>query len=230
MTITAQDRLSTLAELVEQRQQLDRRIAAEALEARDHESLRAIGDVLGMAPSSTLEFLGRAAQQASSTTLDDAVIVAARDAYELYVRFDVDASVSVYACQVGRTFRNAKYLGFYLDKTIRPEIARILYIEPYVEYSSEWIERIVRRGRPYDEQLAEVMRLLIESGKRGGRHEPDNEIVILTRPEDDRSIQMSQPIVHTAHGPWTRRQRYASAAALRQSPGTTDELARLMRP
>jgi hypothetical protein len=226
MTLVSQNRLSSLAELVERRQRLDREIAAEALGAQ-HEgvAVRAIGAALGVAPSTALEFLSRAAQKAGSATLDDVVIVAAKSAYDLYLRF------GVYACQPRRTFRTSQWMGFYLDKTIQPEIPRILHIEPYIEYTDEWIQRLALRGGPYDQQLADAVRDLRDSGARPAPGDPaNNEIVILTPPEDDRSIALSQAIAHIGYGAWTRGQRYASAAALRQSPATTADLARLMRP
>src|SRR5690348_5060070 len=110
MTLVIPDRLSTLAELVDQRRQLDTAIAAEALSAQhDGMGVRAISDALGVAPSTALEFLGRAAKQAGAATLDDVVIVAAKSAYQLYLDF------GVYACQCWRTFRDAQWMGFYLD-------------------------------------------------------------------------------------------------------------------
>jgi hypothetical protein len=226
MTRVLEDRFSTLAGLVEQGQQLDREIAAEALGAqREGVSVRAIGDALGVAPSTALEYLSRAAQKAGSATLDDVVIVAAKSAYDLYLRF------GVYACQPRRTFRTAQWMGFYLDKTIQPEIPRILHIEPYIEYTDEWIQRLTVHGGPYDQQLANAVRDLRDSGARPAPGDPaNNEIVILTPPEDDRSIALSRAIAHIGYGAGTRGQRYTSAAALRQSPATTVDLARLMRP
>ena len=90
--------------------------------------------------------------------MGDAVIVAAKSAYDLYLRF------GVYACQPRRTFRTAQWMGFYLDKTIQPEIPRILHIEPYIEYTDEWIQRLTLRGGPYDPQLAAAVRELRERG------------------------------------------------------------------
>jgi hypothetical protein len=219
-----QKRDPRLKELVEQRQRLDEQIATKALEAsREGVSLRVIGDALGVAPSTALEFLNRAkAMHGASAALDDVVVVAAKSAYDLYLGF------GVYACQVGRRFRNAEWMGFYLKKTIQREFARILHIEQFVQYTDTFIERIAARGGQYDEHLANVVRQLRNSGERpaGGT----NEIVILSSRESNRSLVLDRPIIHTGYGAWTQSQRYVSSVALRLYPATTAELARLMTP
>lgn len=214
--------LAELATLVERRDQLEREIATVALDAQyQGASIRRISEVLGIAPSTALELLNRSAEAAGSGTTDDVVIVAAASAYDLYLRF------GVYACQVGRRFREAKWMGFYRSKRIEAEVPRILHIEPYVKYEDEFIDDLAARGGKYDRRIADVVRELRDSGARpaGGT----NEIVLLSPRTDPATIVLTAPIVHEGFAAWVRGQRYASSSALKRSR-TTGDLAALTRP
>lgn len=179
-------------------------------------SIRTIAAALDVSPSTAHELVNR-----TKAVPDDVVIVAARWAYQLYLDW------GVYSCQEYRGFRSAEWMGWYLDKTIQPEIARILHIEPYVEYTDAFIERLAARGGSYDERLASTVRSLRDSGARP--EDGSNEIVLLSRHDDKaRSLILDQPIIHRGYGAWTRWQRYASSEVLRQQPATTHDLARLM--
>jgi hypothetical protein len=221
-TLEPEGVLAELASLVEHRNRLDKQIAAAALDAQyQGASVRRISDVLGVAPSTTLELLNRVAIAAGSGANDDVVIVAAASAYDLYLRF------GVYACQVGRRFRNAQWLGFYRSKTIEPEIPRILHVEPYVKYEDDFVAELAKRGGQFDRRVADIVRELRDSGARpaGGT----NEIVLLSPPHDSATIVLKNPIAHHGFAAWVRGQRYASSSALKRSR-TTAELAALMRP
>lgn len=215
--------IKDLSALAEQRRKLDHQIAAGALAAEaEGVSMREIAAALDVAPSTAHELVKR-----TKAVPDDVVVVAARWAYQLCLDCNDALGFGVYSCQEYRGFRSADWMGWYLDKAIRPEFGRILHVEGEVSYTDSFIEALAARGGQYDEQTAAAVRWLRDSGARP--EHGTNEIVLLSGRDDKaRSLILEQPIVHHGRGAWTRRQRYVSSEVLRQQPATTHDLARLM--
>jgi len=107
----------------------------------------------------------------------DVVVVAAREAYLEYLR------TSAYVCQSGRTFTEGlTHLGFYADRAIQPEIARIRHRMDALVFSEERAERLAIGEDPRGDELADLIRtLLAESTRAAG--EP-YQVFLLSSPTD----------------------------------------------
>lgn len=165
----------------------------------------------------------------STTSVEraDTVIVAANKlAYDEYRR------LSAYICQPAsspgsqktRTFRpDLQRLGFYRNKQIEPEIARIIKHYPSVPFTSEEAVRLQDDEDPSSSRLGQVIeKTLAEGGRHPG---PYQQVFLLTGPNDPETLRLPQPILHQAPFAWTQHQRYTLEAALNTFPKTTEELA-----
>ncbi len=143
---------------------------------------------------------------------DDTVVVAARRAYDDYLRY------SAYICQPGRSFKpGLTHLGFY----------RLGQIEPLVPAIRERIDNVTI-DRSHDGPLGSLLERLIEDGAKdeGGT----NQIFLLSPPDDEATRQLTKPIENTTlttsgrKWAWTLGQRYVSLEALTSGVETTGEL------
>jgi hypothetical protein len=153
----------------------------------------------------------------------DVVIVAAREAYPEY------QEVSAYVCQPGRAFAGGiTHLGFYAQGAIRPEIARIVYREDNVTFSSQEADARADSGSDHDQQMADVIRRLLDDGPRteGNAYQ----VFLLSGPDEPGTVKLPQAIVNTTKAAsgrswaWTLGQRYTSLESLLTHPATTTEL------
>jgi hypothetical protein len=146
---------------------------------------------------------------------DDAVIVAARDAYPAYLKY------SAYICQLGRTFRpGIERLGFYTRKAIQPELPRILLHLAAIEISATSADAVAASGAAHADRLAALLRTLDADGTVWAGAE--KQLFLLSEPESDKTLRLSAPVEHLPPNAWTQGQRYVSSAALARANTTAD--------
>lgn len=143
---------------------------------------------------------------------DDTVVVAARSAYDDYLRF------SAYICQPGRAFKpGLTHMGFYRSGQIEPKVPAIVARVDNVILGSDVEERL----QPLVDQL-----LRDDARVEGQAHQ----VFLLTEPDDPNTVDLPSPIRNTtttASGrawAWTLGQRYVTLKALRSGVETTAEL------
>ncbi len=145
---------------------------------------------------------------------EDVVIVAARRAYPFYKQ------AHAYHCQAGRPFRDGlRYLGFYTEKEIKPEIASIVGMRDNVIVSDETVESLSRSDSHVERLIADAVRATLEE-------DPEDywigKFFILTGPDDDETLLLERPIEHDGRGAWTQGQRYAISDDLSRAARTSD--------
>ncbi len=155
---------------------------------------------------------------------DEVVVMAARAAYPEYLAHHV------YVCQPGRTFRDGlTHLGFYAEKAIQPHVARILFREDAVVFSSEEAARRRDAGGVFERRIAETIDVLLEDGSR--QLGESYQVFLLSGPDEAETVKLARPLVNASTSAsgrptaWTMGQRYTSLARLTK-PGifSTDEL------
>jgi hypothetical protein len=148
-------------------------------------------------------------------TPDQVLIVPARVAFDEYLTH------SAYVCQPGRTFRNVEYLGFYRKRQIEAVIPKVLYVRDQVVFSKETATELETQTRPFDHDIAQLIRSLLQTGARtdGAPYK-----VMLLSPQDaPATLKLTAPIAHTGRNAWVQGQRYARRAEL-EAAKTTDDL------
>jgi hypothetical protein len=147
----------------------------------------------------------------------DTVVVAARIAYPEYVE------TASYICQAGRRFRDdVKYLGFYKDKAIQPDVPLILHRRDNVIFSRDEASRLRSSGDDASTVIAGLIDANLDSGRRvaGVPHQ----VFLLSPAADERTLRLPHEVAHARKGAWTQGQRYTSSEALGRGPLTTDDL------
>ncbi len=150
---------------------------------------------------------------------EDSVVVAARSAYDFYLRH------SAYVCQSGRAFRRGlSRMGFYRSRKIESHIPTILLIRDAVPFTSEEVNRLRGTGDVFDARIADLIQAALTAAERV---EGQNyQVFLLSSPESEQTCRLPQPITHEGPGvAWTMGQRYAHFDRLRTGPQTTAELA-----
>jgi hypothetical protein len=147
------------------------------------------------------------------------LIVPARWAYKDYL------NLSLYRCQEKR-FKEVEWVAFYTGKEVKPEIARVLHIEPFVQYTTDFVMNLITRGGPNVGIILQAMSDLWSRNKVDSR---GNQLIILSGPNDKRTFLLPNPIVHNHPGPWTQNHRWVDFAVIKKYlPRTTDQLEALM--
>jgi hypothetical protein len=154
----------------------------------------------------------------------DVVIVAARNAYPLYLKH------AMYFCQPGRTFREVDRIAFYTGNEIKPEIPSILARRDHVSIDRATARSLQASASRADAAIGELVERLICDGVLG---EGDVQQMFLLSPANDvRTVRLRGPIHNASVGrrgqriAWTQGQRYASLAELEANPETTQALDR----
>jgi hypothetical protein len=146
--------------------------------------------------------------------VDDTVVVAARFAYPAYLQ------AGAYTCQPDRSFRPVSYMGFYADREVKPQIARIRHHEGAVLFSVEVADALVQDESPHRRRMAEVMRAQLTAGVRA---EGDTRsMFILSAADDPETVLLEQAVPHRGRGAWTQGQRYTSLERLGNAEDTGD--------
>lgn len=153
---------------------------------------------------------------------DDVVVVAAGSAYPEYLDH------AHYVCQPNRAFRlGLTHMGFYADKSIRPEVARIRHRELAVPFTSAEVEAR-RAGDEYDQRVADAIEMSLREGLRVEGEEYG--VFVLSPAADPATTVLTEPVVNdtTAKGgrawAWTLSQRYTSLSKLVSGVTKTSEL------
>jgi hypothetical protein len=153
----------------------------------------------------------------------DVVVIPASKAYPFYLRY------GAYICQSGRGFREGlRYIGFYADQVIKPEIPEILKRRDPLLFTSEEVGKLRQDGDEIDSELADVIERVLADGEQVAG-EP-HQMFLLSRADDPRTMVLPKPIRNTKRDrkgnlwPWAYPQRYTRMAALSAGPDTTDEL------
>ena len=148
---------------------------------------------------------------------EDTVIMAAGRAYPQYLRH------AAYWCQAGRSFRpGLRYLGFYSQKTIHPEIARIEWRQDHVPCTREQAAALLGSDDPHEQRAGRLIGgLLAEDLLDRG----ELQFFLLSAASDPDTLCLSSPVRHDARGAWTQNQRYINSEVLLRGAATTAELA-----
>lgn len=148
----------------------------------------------------------------------DTVVVAARHAYQNYL------GTGAYVCQPLRSFReDIRYLGFYKDKAIQPEIPLIRHRRKNVAFSRDEAKRLRASGEETNAAIGDLIDKNLDSAQQ--TEGQPYQVFLLSSPEDDETLRLLKEIRHTKRGAWTQGQRYTASGALRRGPATTEELA-----
>jgi len=146
---------------------------------------------------------------------DDTVIVAARQAFDEYLRYHA------YVCQSGRSFRpGLTYMGFYRHKQIEPLIPAIIARRDDIILSEDRANEL-EAGDQIDRSLAGLIRTLTSEGARPVGNL--NQIFLLSPPDDEHTLDLGEPILHRGRSAWTQNQRYTTSKNL-QGAKSADEL------
>ena len=147
---------------------------------------------------------------------EDVVIVAARFAYPFYRRH------RVYRCPAGRSFRDGlKYLGFYTDKAIKPEVPKILGRFDDEVVSDENAARYGGSQDPIERRLAEAIRATLNDDPE--MFDWKGQFFVLSAPDDAETLMLGAPIVREEKGAWMQGgQRYVTSEALAAARTTAD--------
>jgi alkylated DNA nucleotide flippase Atl1 len=157
-----------------------------------------------------------------SSTVSDTIIVAGRKAYPEYL------ATNSYVCQAGRAFQpGIRFLGFYAEREIKREIARIRHRRDNVPFDHAHAAALRASGNgAFDGEVADLIEQMVSPDAflpvervLGQRYQ----VFLLSSPGDDETIRLKRVVRHTGRGAWTQSQRYASSALLATSPETTDD-------
>jgi hypothetical protein len=157
----------------------------------------------------------------------DVAIVAAREAYPLYLTH------YVYACQPAskRTFRpEIARIGFYANGAIQREVPRILRHEGEFELTDETFARCAASTDIHEQALGDAMQAMMED-KPGWYYEgTKQQVFLLASPDDADTRLLEQPVLNTTKDAsgrafaYTLGTRYTSSTVLEKQPKNTDEL------
>ena len=146
----------------------------------------------------------------------DTVVVAAGDAYDLYLRY------GAYLCQPGRSFRPGfERMAFYRRKGIEPLVPRIIEVYENVELSATSAEQMPA-ATDADRRLVELVTTLVDREERPSG--TTNKVFILSEPDSADTLHLRDRIVHRGRYAWTQSQRYTRTELLAQA-ATTEDLA-----
>jgi hypothetical protein len=91
----------------------------------------------------------------------DTVVVAARDAYGNYL------ATGACVCQPDRSFRDQiRFLGFYKDKAIQPEVPLIRHRRKSVAFSRDEAKRLRDSSDETDAEVGALMETNLDSGQQ----------------------------------------------------------------
>ncbi len=145
----------------------------------------------------------------------DTVVVASKNAWPLY------QVLGAYVCQAGRSFRPIKYIAFYADREIKPEVAMIRRRPDNVDWTDTEVKRLLSSSAADDHRLAGIIAQSRACGWAEGRYQ----VFELTNPGEAGHLTLPGPIPHLARGKgsaFTRGQRYAQHEVLKRASSTED--------
>lgn len=136
----------------------------------------------------------------------DTVVVAARKAYDLYLKYHA------YICQPNRAIRPVQRMAFYTAREIKPEIPEILGVHQGTTLSTQVVQTLTGSTDPVDRRVAEIIRAQLDDTVP---HTPGpHDIYVLSPPDDPRTTHLAQPLPYLGPGAFTQGQRYVELARL----------------
>ncbi|HEY1774689.1 MAG TPA: hypothetical protein VGG41_00890 [Solirubrobacteraceae bacterium] len=154
---------------------------------------------------------------------EDAVVVAARNAYPEYLR------TASYVCQAGRAFREGiDYMGFYYRGAIQPQIARIRARRDNVVFSAAAAQELATGEDSLDREIARLVSDLLQTSQRSEGEL--YQVFLLSEHDSDGTLRLPSEIKNTKTDrngkpwAWTMNQAYTHTNALTTGPLTTSEL------
>jgi hypothetical protein len=147
-------------------------------------------------------------------TIDDTVVVPARNAWSLY------ESCRAYVCQSGRAFRPVERVAFYADREVKPDIPAVLHRRDNVEWTPEEAARLRASEDRFDRKIANVIDASAATWT-DGRYQ----VFLLTGHGHPDHRQLSAALPHDGTGrgsAFVQRQRYVSLHSLENAVTTAD--------
>lgn len=158
----------------------------------------------------------RRSRSAPTVRNPDVVIIPATRALAEFHR------LGAYICQPKRSFQPVEHLGFYWQRRIEPDFPKVLGFVKDVLFTPEEAERLKADADPLMSRVGKIVEQALEN-LDGVRQVGERYQVV---PLDlDAGFKLAGPIEHKGTSAWTQNQRYATVAALRAQPATTDDLA-----
>lgn len=161
---------------------------------------------------------------------ESTVIVAANVAYEVFMECQKKKNgIGFYVCPSGRSFRrDTKFMAFYADRSIKPEIAEIISIRDYLPWNKENIQFLKGSQDPIDKLYGDCLEwALSDEGERIAQGWAWDEYkVFLLKIYPDNSNVLKSEIPHLRQGvgsAFTMSKRYTTKESL-ESASTTDDL------
>ncbi|MEY7848283.1 hypothetical protein AB7C87_03670 [Natrarchaeobius sp. A-rgal3] len=151
---------------------------------------------------------------------DRVLVVGARKAWPEYEEY------GLYFCQPQRSFKPARYLAFYTDGAIQPEIPKIVNSIESVELTPKGVAAVDSLSKRQRKTLRDIVDRLRDDG--ADRYESDQKVIFLDE-DDGITLEGSVRNDKTAKGSdrtvaFVQGHRYVSASALRANPETTSVL------
>lgn len=161
---------------------------------------------------------------------ESTVIVAANVAYEIFMKCQEKMNgVGFYTCPSGRSFRHdTKFMAFYAERSVKPEIAEIISIRDYLPWNKENIHFLKKSQDPIDNLFGDCLEwALSDEGERIAQGWAWDEYkVFLLKIYPDNSNVLESEIPHLRQGvgsAFTMSKRYTTKGIL-ESASTTDDL------
>jgi hypothetical protein len=163
-----------------------------------------------------------AAKSKKQTT--DVVIVAAGVGYPEYLKY------SAYVGHPNRPFRDGmRWMAFYADGEIKPEIPEILHLEEAVSFTAAEAARRRSMSDDVNRRVGDLIETLLEETIRNDGEEFS--VVLLSAPDDVRTLQLPHAIVSDKRDYAGKRTavtagqyRYVKLEDLEKGPETTSAL------
>lgn len=182
------------------------------------------GDLMGERTAFLLRELQRLFEAEGLLDFNDTVIVAARWAYGQYL------DRAVYMCQPGRSFqRGLRYLGFYADGEIKPEVAQILHRRDQVVFSRVVAAALAESTLEFDAAISKHITQSLDNEDRA--EDQPHQIFLLSGRNSEQTLLLGAPVKNDAISlpsgrkvAWTQGQRYTSVKLLTSGPARTSEL------
>lgn len=163
-------------------------------------------------------------QGKSAKSVTDVVIVAAGIGYPEYLQY------GAYVGHPNRPFRDtSRWMAFYADGEIKPEVPEILEVESAVTFTYEEVKRREESTDATSQRIGGLIRALLDTGKRELGAELD--VVLLSPVSDPGTVKLSQTIpsdkidhAGRATAVTAGQYRYTTREKLEAGPSRTSEL------
>lgn len=137
------------------------------------------------------------------------------------------SELGVYVCQPNRSFRSASHLGFYNNRRLLPNLAKIIKTMDNVSWAPEEIEKHKSMHTEEGDKLAEIIK---RARSLGWDKFDEYQIFFLSRESDANSEQVGHIALESAlftskrgrGSAWVRKQRYVMIDQIREATSLDD--------